>query len=123
MRKTKILVTLGPSLEKRLNEAINLIDGVRFNMSHATTEYCERFLNILEKNNIAKVMDLKGIKIRIKEVRLKNKILKVGEKVVIGEDIKFNYNIDTIEEGHFILINDGKIKLRVIEKMIKLLQL
>ncbi|MEO2117931.1 MAG: pyruvate kinase [Methanocaldococcus sp.] len=114
MRKTKILVTLGPSLEDKLDKAINLIDGVRFNMSHATTGYCKRFLNILEKNNIAKVMDLKGIKIRIKEV--KNKILKVGDKVVIGEDIKFNYAIDTIEEGHFILINDGKIKLRVVEK-------
>ena len=115
MRKTKILVTLGPSLEDKLDKAVNLIDGVRFNMSHATTDYCKRFLNILEKNNIAKVMDLKGIKIRIKEVKLKNKILKVGDKVVIGEDIKFNYNIDTIEEGHFILINDGKIKLRVVK--------
>ncbi|AIJ05615.1 pyruvate kinase [Methanocaldococcus bathoardescens] len=121
MRKTKILVTLGPSLEKRLSEAINLIDGVRFNMSHATTDYCEKFLDILEKNNIAKVMDLKGIKIRIKEVRLKDKLLKVGERVVIGEDIKLNYSIDTIEEGHFILINDGKIKLKVIEKNDKII--
>ncbi|HII59658.1 TPA: pyruvate kinase [Methanocaldococcus jannaschii] len=121
MRKTKILVTLGPSLENKLDKAINLIDGVRFNMSHATTDYCEKFLNILEKNNIAKVMDLKGIKIRIKEVKLKNKILKMGEKVVIGEDIKLNYNIDTIEEGHFILINDGKIKLRVVEKTDKII--
>ncbi|XRP96587.1 pyruvate kinase [Methanocaldococcus sp. 16A] len=116
MRKTKILVTLGPSLENKLDKAVNLIDGVRFNMSHATTDYCEKFLNILEKNNIAKVMDLKGIKIRVKKVRLKNKILKKGEKVVIGEDIKFNYNIDTIEEEHYILINDGKIKLKVLEK-------
>ncbi|WP_297318117.1 pyruvate kinase [Methanocaldococcus sp.] len=114
-RKTKILVTMGPSLESRLNEAINLIDGVRFNMSHSTKDYCEKFLNILEKNNIAKVMDLKGIKIRVKKVRLKNKILKEGDKVVIGKngDIELNYNIDTIEEGHFILINDGKIKLKV----------
>jgi pyruvate kinase len=62
MRKTKILVTLGPSLENKLDKAINLIDGVRFNMSHATTDYCERFLDILENNNIAKVMDLKGSK-------------------------------------------------------------
>ena len=66
-------------------------------------------------------MDLKGIKIRIKEVRLKDKLLKVGERVVIGEDIKLNYSIDTIEEGHFILINDGKIKLKVIEKNDKII--
>ncbi|ACX72964.1 pyruvate kinase [Methanocaldococcus vulcanius M7] len=116
MRKTKILITLGPSIEDKLDKVIDLIDGVRFNMSHATTDYCNRFLNTLEKNNISKVMDLKGIKIRIKKVNLKNNILKKGEKVIIGKDIILNYDIKTIEKGHFILINDGKIKLKVLEK-------
>ncbi|ENN95729.1 pyruvate kinase [Methanocaldococcus villosus KIN24-T80] len=112
MRKTKILITLGPSIENCLDKAVNLIDGVRFNMSHANINYCMKFLKFLNKHNIAKLMDLKGIKIRIK--RTKKKFLKENEIVEIGEDLEFNYDVN-MKSGDRIIINDGKVVLEVIE--------
>jgi pyruvate kinase len=112
--KTKILITMGPSIEKKLGEVIELIDGVRFNMSHASLDEIEKYLDILEENNIAKLMDLKGNKIRIKQA-LKSE-LKEGDKVIIGKDLILTYHpAEEVKAGHFILINDGKIKLKVEE--------
>ncbi|MBW9222219.1 pyruvate kinase, partial [Methanothermococcus sp. SCGC AD-155-C09] len=112
IKKTKILITMGPSLEKNLKKVINLIDGVRFNMSHASTKDIERHIDILEKNKIAKLMDLKGNKIRIIKSNINN--IKGGDEVIIGRDIILSYNpSEDIEEDNFILINDGKIKLKI----------
>jgi len=112
INKTKILITMGPSLEKNLKKVINLIDGVRFNMSHASIEDIERHIGILEKNKIAKLMDLKGNKIRIIKSNINN--IKGGDEVIIGKDIILSYNpSEDVEEGDFILINDGKIKLKI----------
>ena len=111
-RKTKILITMGPSIENKLKDVVKLIDGIRFNMSHTDVEDIKKYLDILEKNNIAKLMDLKGNKIRIKKT-FKSE-LKNGDELVIGKDIILSYHpIDEAEEDHFILINDGKIKLKV----------
>ena len=112
INKTKILITMGPSLEKNLKKVINLIDGVRFNMSHASTKDIERHIDILEKNKIAKLMDLKGNKIRIIKSNINN--IKGGDEVIIGKDIILSYNpSEDVEEDNFILINDGKIKLKI----------
>jgi len=112
IKKTKILITMGPSLEKNLKKVINLIDGVRFNMSHASTKDIERHIDILEKNKIAKLMDLKGNKIRIIKSNINN--IKGGDEVIIGKDIILSYNpSEDVEEDNFILINDGKIKLKI----------
>ncbi|AEH07112.1 pyruvate kinase [Methanothermococcus okinawensis] len=111
-RKTKILITMGPSVENKLKDAVKLIDGIRFNMSHTNVEYIKKYLNILEKNNIAKLMDLKGNKIRIKKTF--KSVFKTGDELVIGRDIILTYHPkDETEEEHFILINDGRIKLKV----------
>ena len=67
-RNTKILVTMGPSIEKDFSKVVDIIDGVRFNMSHASQTEILKFLDVLNEKNIAKLMDLKGNKIRIKEV-------------------------------------------------------
>ncbi len=110
--KTKILITMGPSIERKLNETIDLIDGVRFNMSHASLEEINKYLGILEKNDISKLMDLKGNKIRVKQTKLSE--LKEGDTIILGKDILFSYHpIDEVEVNHYILINDGKIKLKV----------
>ncbi|MBW9221109.1 pyruvate kinase [Methanothermococcus sp. SCGC AD-155-M21] len=112
INKTKILITMGPSLEKNLKKVINLIDGVRFNMSHASTKDIERHIDILEKNKIAKLMDLKGNKIRIIKSNINN--IKGGDEIIIGKDIILSYNpSEDVEEDNFILINDGKIKLKI----------
>jgi len=110
-RKTKILVTMGPSLENKLDEVIDTIDGVRFNMSHASINQIKRVLEVLEKHNIAKLMDLKGNKIRVKKAFKYE--LKEGEEAIIGKDIILTYNPVELNKGNLILINDGKIKLEV----------
>lgn len=110
--KTKILITMGPSIEKKLGDVIEIIDGVRFNMSHATHDGIKKYLDILEEYNIAKLMDLKGNKIRIKQAFKKE--LKKGDEVIIGKDLILTYHpVEDVEKGHFILINDGKIKLKI----------
>lgn len=48
-RKTKILVTMGPSLEEDFEKSLEFIDGIRFNMSHANKENIEKYLDILNK--------------------------------------------------------------------------
>ncbi len=110
--KTKILITMGPAIEDKLGEVVELIDGVRFNMSHASLEEIEKHLKLLEKNNISKLMDLKGNKIRIKKAFKSD--LKEGDVVIIGKDLILTYHpAEDVKVGHFILINDGKIKLKV----------
>lgn len=112
--KTKILITNGPSIEQHLHNVINLIDGVRFNMSHAKREDIERVLDILNKYNIAKLMDLRGIKIRIVKTNIDE--IKEGGIIHIGKDIKTSYHpVKDVKVGNTILINDGKIKLKVID--------
>lgn len=110
-RKTKILVTMGPSIEKDFSKVVDIIDGVRFNMSHASKEEILKFLGVLNEKNIAKLMDLKGNKIRIKEVNKPE--LFENDTVVIGKDLILNYIPKCIDKEHTVLINDGKLKLIV----------
>ncbi|MBG0769203.1 pyruvate kinase [Methanococcus maripaludis] len=110
-RKTKILVTMGPSLDGTFEKSLEFIDGIRFNMSHANTKSIEKYLDILNEKNIAKLMDLKGNKIRIKKSNFSELI--ENQVVKLGKDILISYIPECIEKDQNILINDGKIKLIV----------
>ena len=133
--KTKILVTLGPktSTSEIIKELINTgVDGVRLNMSHGSYEFfTELFENInnacVELNlPLAILVDLQGPKIRIGELVKPSVEIKTGEKIeitiddVIGDKhiISTSYKnlVDDAQIGAPILINDGLIKLKVIEK-------
>jgi len=116
-RKTKILATIGPSLENVLNDALKKADGIRFNMSHANIEYCKRFSDIIKNHGLPRIMDLEGIKIRVKEIKGKTEILEVkeGEKIDIMNDLVLSYIPKKLREGDRILICDGKIELEVCE--------
>jgi len=112
IRKTKILITMGPSMKEKIKEAVNLIDGVRFNMSHANYKEMEQYFDILNKHNIAKLMDLKGNKLRIKVANI-NKV-NINDELIIGKDIILTHHpVNEVKVGHNILINDGKVKLVV----------
>ena len=133
--KTKILVTLGPktSTSEIIKELINTgVDGVRLNMSHGSYEFfTELFENInnacVELNlPLAILVDLQGPKIRIGELVKPTVEIKTGGKIeitiddVIGDKhiISTSYKnlVDDAHIGAPILINDGLIKLKVIEK-------
>ncbi|WP_459201440.1 pyruvate kinase [Methanococcus sp. CF] len=108
-RKTKILVTVGPSLDNYFKDCLDLVDGIRFNMSHMDTRSVKKYLEILNEKNIAKLMDLKGNKIRIIKTNFSE--LVKNQVVSFGKDILISYIPKCIEKGQNILINDGKIKL------------
>lgn len=133
--KTKILATLGPktSSSETIKKLINAgVDGARLNMSHGSYEFfTELFENInnacVELNlPLAILVDLQGPKIRIGELIRPSIEIKTGEKIEITiDDIKGNKHIistsykNIVDDAHIgepILINDGLIKLKIIEK-------
>lgn len=135
MRKAKIVCTIGPASSDRLiiRELIkNGMDVARLNFSHGDhkshkravtiireeAEKCERIVSILQ--------DLQGIKIRLTDVEGGSIILQQGEEIRIcpGDGIgkkerlfiSYPALLKDIKEGDTILIDDGIIKLQVMDK-------
>ena len=133
--KTKILATLGPQTEtvdiiKKLIK--NGVDGVRLNMSHGNYEFYDNlFENIHQarvdlNSPLAVLVDLQGPKIRIGELIKPEVEVKTGGQIEITVDdvegdekiISSSYK-DLVKDAHIgapILINDGLIRLKIIEK-------
>ena len=133
--KTKILCTIGPSTQtadsiKKLVFAG--MDGVRLNFSHGNYTFFE---NVYEEINkacveeeipLAILIDLQGPKIRIGElVKPEIELLENDVLEITTEDIAGNENIistsykslpQDAEVGNLILIDDGLIELKIIEK-------
>jgi len=134
-RKTKILATLGPKTST-VEEIKNLmeagVNAVRLNMSHGSYDfYSSLFENIhtarTELNSsLAILADIQGPKIRIGELSEPQIEIFSGNEIEIttdevsGDDkiISTSYkNLpDDAEVGNLILINDGLIRLKIIEK-------
>ena len=133
-RKVKILATIGPaSREPAMLRRLLLagVDAFRVNMSHgdhATHAETIKAIRALEKefaHPIAILCDLQGPKLRVGEFRK-------GERVVIRHGSHFTLDRDpapgdetrvclphpelfgVLEKGQRLLIDDGKIRLRVI---------
>jgi pyruvate kinase len=134
MRKTKVVITLGPStdspssIEKLIKKGVNVF---RLNFSHATHEYHKESIEKIREaskkvgKEAAILQDIAGPKIRI--CHLKKPIeLSVGDKLTItkqtvNEDEKIVYIsyptiIDDLEVGDPIYFSDGTIRAKVIEK-------
>jgi hypothetical protein len=134
-RKTKIICTLGPSVD---NEVMigKLIDAgmnvSRLNFSHA--DHSEHFNRIQMVRKIAKekgrivgiLADTKGPEIRTgafengKVAFQKGDIVKIMKEPVLGTKEAFHIDVpelfEDIKVGQYILIDDGKMRLDVIEK-------
>ena len=132
IKKTKIIATLGPStsnadcIEKLIKEGV---DVLRINFSHSSHKEAEalikdiRQVNTKLKTNTSILTDLQGPKLRIGDIRpdtnLKagNEVLvKTGEEFIGDEKTIFiNYQSlpNDINTGEKILIDDGKIILKV----------
>ena len=134
-RKVKILATIGPaSRDPAMLRRLLLAgaDAFRVNMSHgdhATHEETIRAIRALEKefaHPIAILCDLQGPKLRVGTFR-------EGERVVIRHGSRFTLDRDPapgdetrvclphpelfgiLEKGQRLLIDDGKIRLRVVK--------
>lgn len=134
MRKTKIVVTLGPatdtsnSIEKLIKQGVNVF---RLNFSHSTHEYHGEVIKKIRKaskkleREVAILQDIAGPKIRISH--LKNPIeLKRGDILTITKDkvdekkkivsISYPTIIDSLEIDEPIYFSDGTIRAKVVEK-------
>ena len=134
LKKTKIIATLGPStssietIESLIKEGV---DVLRINFSHSTHKEAEFLIKSIRKindslsKNIAILADLQGPKLRIGDV-VDDTNLNLGEKITIKTDKSFKGNNNKlflnyqnlakdINIGEKILIDDGKIILKVID--------
>ena len=135
---TKILATLGPAtydVEAIKQLILAGVDGVRLNLSHGTYDFFEEIFNsihtaCLEENSpLAVLVDVQGPKIRIGELEQPSINLITGNSIEITiEDIKgsekiistsYKKLVDDAKIGDPILINDGLIRLKVVQKKSK----
>lgn len=142
MRKTKIVCTIGPAcetkpvLEEMAEAGMNI---ARLNFSHSNHNYHKFLLeNIKEvSKNLGKqigiLQDLQGPRIRIGRIRSSKIILEKGEKVILVPEEDYDIILSKIEKevkilpltfnfikyvkvDDSILINNGLVRLKVIEK-------
>ena len=133
--KTKILATLGPATSDKetIKKLINAgLDGVRLNFSHGTYEAFDEIFERIRQacvetsSSVAILADLQGPKIRVGELSEPEIELKDGEKIEItteeiegtAERISTSYADlpRDAEIGDRVLIDDGLLHLRVVEK-------
>lgn len=132
--KTKVIATVGPAIntkEKLLEMVQAGTDVFRLNFSHGSHEEHKKviqFIRELNKEhnlNICILQDLQGPKIRLGEVASDEEFLKPGKKVTIttqavkstAKKISTTYKafINDVKLDDSILIDDGKIELKVVE--------
>lgn len=134
-RRTKIIATIGPatwSPEMIEKLVVAGMDIARINMSHATAEQaretCQRVRAAGEKlgRRVGVLMDLQGPAIRTGEVKVALD-LKPGETIALtvrGEvseeqhsvDVNYDDLVDDIKVGDVVLVDNGTIQLKVLEK-------
>ncbi len=133
--KTKILATLGPatsSVEQIKNLIYAGIDGVRLNFSHGEFNFFEKLYEnihltcVEEKTPLAVLIDLQGPKIRIGELAEpsvqinENDIIEITTENIIGTKNRISTTYKDLpkdaEIGNLILIDDGLIRLKIIDK-------
>lgn len=134
MKKTKIVATIGPSIDNDVAIERLIKEGVdvfRFNFSHGNHEQHKNSLDRVRKISaklsapVAALMDLAGPKLRIGMVDNPFNVhkgdtlqIKVGNETGNIESIYINYPeiFDSLKEDSIIYLADGTIKLKVIEK-------
>lgn len=135
MRKTKIVCTLGPAtdapgvLESMIDEGMNV---ARFNFSHSNyDEHLKRLDQLREARRntnkyVAALLDTKGPEIRVKTFKNNSVVLEEGKEFTLTtRDVEGDESIVSVTYEDFpndvsigtrVLIDDGLIELKVIEK-------
>ena len=138
--RTKIIATIGPSssdYEILREMVIKGVDVVRLNFSHGSHKDHKKVIsNVREISDelgvpITILQDLQGPKIRVGKLEKEQIVLKDGDNLSItSKNIIGNHNsicidnnvIGDIKIGEKILIDDGKIELKVVSKEDKQLE-
>ena len=138
--RTKIIATIGPSssdYEILREMVIKGVDVVRLNFSHGSHKDHKKVIsNVREISDelgvpITILQDLQGPKIRVGKLEKEQIVLKDGDNLSItSKNIRGNHHsicidnnvIGDIKIGEKILIDDGKIELKVVSKEDKQLE-
>ncbi len=137
-RKTKIICTIGPAsdnaemIEKLANAGMNI---VRFNFSHGDRESQGARMDMVRSVsdkigiNLAVLLDTKGPEIRCGlfengiEEYTRGEFVTVCRDEILGTHDRFHIAcpelFDDIKKDNYILIDDGKMKLTVLENNLK----
>ena len=133
-KKTKIVATLGPATSDK-DVLLSLIkagvDVCRLNFSHGKQEDHQKVINTIReinqqyKTNIGILADLQGPKIRIGLVKdgginlINGTKVKITTQECIGDDNQIYITYTTFPQdvmaGEIILLDDGKLQLKVVE--------
>ena len=133
-RRTKIVATLGPASSDRATMAALFAAGAdvfRINMSHTTPDRMRELVRIIRDieqehgRPIAALVDLQGPKLRIGTFKDDAVALAAGANFVLDADpapgdrdrvyLPHPEILTALKPGHALLLDDGKIKLLVIE--------
>ncbi len=134
LKKTKIIATLGPAcsdpaiMERMVREGVNIF---RLNFSHGTHEQKAKEIKTIKELRerlgypIGILADLQGPKLRIGKIKGGTVMLRDGEIIEItnteceGDEkrvyMSYREFAKDVKPGDAVLIDDGKIKLEVIE--------
>ena len=131
--RTKIVATIGPaSSSKEMLRALvkEGVDVFRLNFSHGKHEDKKKIIDLVREinaemnTNIALLIDLQGPKIRVNEVEPNVELIQGQELIITTRELVGNNEIvstsyknlpNDVNEGEKILIDDGKIELKVLE--------
>ncbi len=131
MRKTKIVVTIGPasSAPETVRELVGLVDVFRINFSHGDRESHLKEIHTIRAEarrlgkTVAILQDLPGPKIRVGKMASGSAELAQGSEVVLDASdaegdshrIPVNYPplLGSLEKGDMLYLADGVIRLRV----------
>ena len=132
MRKTKIICTIGPASEgeDKLKELMLAgMNVARFNFSHGTHEEQKaKFARVLRVSNelglpVATLLDTKGPEIRLRDFEGGKAMLESGQTFTLTTEeimgtsekaaISYKGLKNDVSTGSMILIDDGKIEMRV----------
>jgi pyruvate kinase len=121
-KKTKIICTVGPASASK--EAIKGMyhagmNGVRINTAYGNiAQYQSTIETVREIAEIPIILDLKGPEVRLKTAQPKT--IKKDDVFEVGfneEDVSFNHDFyDNVTIDDVILIDNGKIKTKIVEK-------
>lgn len=133
-KRTKIVATMGPATANK-DVLLSLIkagvDVCRLNFSHGKAEDHQKTIDIIReinakyKTNVGILADLQGPKIRIGLVKdgginlVNGTQIKITTNECIGDDNQIYITYTTfpqdVKAGEIILLDDGKLQMRVIE--------
>jgi pyruvate kinase len=129
LKKTKIICTIGPAClsRQRLRKMVHAgMNGARINTAYGTLDQYRNMIEIVrEIADIPVILDIKGPEIRL---MIRGKITaKKGDVVEAGFSsgaIGFSRNFyDDVDVGDNVLVDNGKLRLRIVEKKKSILKL